>query len=34
MYGGMETRDLKAIYKYLTSLEPIDNAVEPFTLNE
>jgi len=34
MYGGMETRDLKAIYKYLTSLEPIDNAVESFTLNE
>ena len=34
MYGGMETRDLKAIYKYLSSLEPIDNAFERFTLIE
>lgn len=31
MYGGMKVDDLKAIYAYLQSLEPIDNKVVKFT---
>lgn len=31
MYGGMDTLDLKAIYAYLRSQEPVDNAVEKIT---
>ncbi len=30
MFGGMDTRDLKAIYKYLMSLGPIENKVMVF----
>lgn len=32
MYGSMKESDLKAIYQYLHSLEPIDNMVEKATL--
>jgi hypothetical protein len=32
MYSGMEIRDLKAIYKYLSTRAPIENEVETFTL--
>lgn len=31
MYAGMTEEDLGAIYEYLRTLEPIDNAVERFT---
>jgi mono/diheme cytochrome c family protein len=31
MYAGMEENDLKAIYAYLQSLEPIDHQVTKFT---
>ncbi len=31
MYGGMEESDLRAIYKYLMSLEPIKHPIEKFT---
>ena len=31
MYGGMKEEDLGAIYHYLSSLDPIDNAVVKFT---
>ncbi len=31
MYAGMETSDLEAIYTYLQSLPPVDNAVVTFT---
>jgi mono/diheme cytochrome c family protein len=30
-YSGMEVNDLKAIYKYLRSLTPVENKVIPFT---
>lgn len=30
MYGGMDSTDLLAIYKYLTSLKPVKNKVEHF----
>ena len=30
MFGGMDTRDLKAMYKYLMSLSPIENKVTVF----
>lgn len=33
MYAGMKTEDLKAIFAYLKSLEPISNEVEKITLN-
>jgi mono/diheme cytochrome c family protein len=31
MYGGMEEDDLKAIYAYIRSLQPIENMVERFS---
>jgi len=31
MYGGMEEDDLKAIYAYIRSLQPIDHEVERFS---
>lgn len=31
MYAGMKTEDLSAIYTYLRTLEPYDNAVEIYT---
>jgi hypothetical protein len=31
MYGLLEEDDLKAIYAYLKTVKPIDNAVERFT---
>ena len=31
MYGGMKVEDLKAIYAYLKSLEPVENGVVKFT---
>lgn len=31
MYGGMDSLDLKAIYAYLRSQEPVDNKVEKIT---
>jgi mono/diheme cytochrome c family protein len=31
MYGGMAEADLRAIYKYLRSVEPVKNKVEKFT---
>lgn len=31
MYGGMDSSDLRAIYTYLHSLEPVKNSVEVFT---
>ncbi|MFD2245816.1 c-type cytochrome [Pontibacter ruber] len=31
MYGGMAEEDLRAIYKYLRSVEPVKNKVEKFT---
>ena len=34
MYSTMEEHDLKAIFAYLQSLDPISNRVEKFTLNE
>lgn len=34
MYATMEEDDLKAIFNYLQSLEPISNKVEPFKLLE
>ena len=34
MYSTMKEEDLKAIYAYLQSLDPISNRVEKFTLNE
>jgi len=33
MYATMEEEDLKAIYAYLQSLEPIDHPIEKFSLN-
>lgn len=30
MYSGMDTLDLKAVYTYLKSLEPIENEVVKF----
>jgi cytochrome c553 len=32
MYAGMDTSDLKAIYKYLKTLKPIKNEVQHFTV--
>ena len=31
MYSGMETEDLAAIFDFLQTLEPYENAVERFT---
>ena len=31
MYGGMEEKDLGAIYTYLKTLKPVDNEVEVFS---
>lgn len=33
MYATMEEEDLKAIYAYLQSLEPISNEIEKFKLH-
>lgn len=30
MFAGMEERDLRAIYAYLQTLEPVDSRIEPF----
>jgi mono/diheme cytochrome c family protein len=34
MYAGMKTKDLAAIFDYLQSLEPVDNAVTKFSPKE
>ncbi|RLD19233.1 MAG: cytochrome C [Bacteroidetes bacterium] len=34
MYGTMEEEDLKAIYSYLQSLEPINHPIDRFILND
>ena len=33
MYAGMEDKDLKAIYAYLQSIDPIEHKVVKFTPN-
>jgi hypothetical protein len=32
MYGGMDTTDLRAIYAYLKTIQPVKNKVEHFEL--